>query len=212
MRKESGTKEIESSQKFNTHFKVHKTTMQRTKIEQHKLIVLGMGGTIDKDYPRSTGGYAFEIDEPAAERILKQLPSLNLQFEVRSICRKDSTEIDAFEREKLVAAIRAAPPSARIVVTHGTDTLIETAKVLVDSGAAEGKRVAFTGAMKPERFKDSDASFNLGGAVIATAQLPLGSVVVCMGGNVIQASVCVRDKDTGFFCEQNNICDDEAQE
>ena len=53
--------------------------------------VLGMGGTIDKDYPRSQMGYAFEIDEPAAQRILEGLPHSGIEFDVVSICKKDST-------------------------------------------------------------------------------------------------------------------------
>ena len=162
------------------------------------LLVLGMGGTIDKDYPRSTMGYAFEIDEPAAARVLEGLPFLPMPFSVQSICKKDSTEIDARDREQLVAAVRSAE-ATRIVVTHGTDTMIETAQLLLASGATDGKAVAFTGAMKPERFKDSDAMFNLGGAVSATSCIAAGSVVVCMGGNVIPATECVRDTSTGHF-------------
>ena len=81
------------------------------------LLVLGMGGTIDKDYPRSTMGYAFEIDEPAAARVLEGLPFLPMPFSVQSICKKDSTEIDASDREQLVAAVRSAE-ATRIVVTR----------------------------------------------------------------------------------------------
>jgi L-asparaginase len=162
------------------------------------LLVLGMGGTIDKDYPRMTMGYAFEIDEPAATRVLQGLPFLAVPFTVQSICKKDSTEIDVADRDRLVAAVRATS-CTRIVVTHGTDTMIETAQMLLASGASSGKAVAFTGAMKPERFKDSDGEFNLGGAVSATSFLPPGSVVVCMGGNVIPATQCVRDTSTGIF-------------
>ena len=90
--------------------------------------VLGMGGTIDKDYPRSQMGYAFEIDEPAAKRILENLPHAGIDFDVVSVCRKDSTvcfciatqpplahdrcsvclsqEITNDDRDQLVAAVR----------------------------------------------------------------------------------------------------------
>ena len=162
------------------------------------IAVLGMGGTIDKDYPRTTMGYAFEIDEPAATRIFAQMPFAGAEWRVESICRKDSTEIDEADREALVAAVRRSP-ERRIIVTHGTDTLIETAQFVLASGAAEGKVVALTGAMKPERFKDSDAAFNMGGAVVATDALPLGSVVVVMGGRAMAASECVRNLETGVF-------------
>ena len=63
------------------------------------LVVIGMGGTIDKEYPRTANGYAFEIDEPAAERVLSGLPFLGLQWRVESVCRKDSTEITDADRK-----------------------------------------------------------------------------------------------------------------
>jgi L-asparaginase len=164
------------------------------------LAVLGMGGTIDKDYPRTTMGYAFEIDEPAATRVFSGMPFIGVEWRVESICRKDSTEIVAADRESLAAAVRRAP-ERRIIVTHGTDTLIQTAQFIQDCGAAAGKAVAFTGAMKPERFKDSDASFNVGAACAATDLLPDGSVVVVMGGRAIAAERCVRNTETGSFDE-----------
>ena len=89
----------------------------------------------------------------------------------------------------------------RVLVTHGTDTMIETARYVLKSGAAEGKVVAFTGAMKPERFKDSDAAFNVGAAVGVTDTLPLGSVVVVMGGRAIPCMRCMRELETGRFVD-----------
>lgn len=166
--------------------------------KRSRLAVLGMGGTIDKDYPRSTNGYAFEIDEPAAERVLGSMPFLYVDWRVESIVKKDSTEITDADRDLLVAAVRRAPEE-RIVVTHGTDTLIETARYLHRTGAASSKAVVFVGAMKPERFKDSDASFNLGMAVGGTALLPPGSIALAMGGNVIDCHAVERDLATGFF-------------
>lgn len=163
------------------------------------IAILGMGGTIDKDYPRTTNGYAFEIDEPAARRIFEGMPIHGLGWRVESICRKDSTEIVAGDRKKLIAAIRKAPEK-RIIVTHGTDTLIETAQEVQASGVAADKVIAFTGSMKPERFKDSDAAFNIGGACAVTDLLPRG-VVVVMGGCAMPADRCVRNLQTGAFEE-----------
>eukprot|EP00928_Gymnodinium_smaydae_P055192 TRINITY_DN38789_c0_g1_i1.p1 TRINITY_DN38789_c0_g1~~TRINITY_DN38789_c0_g1_i1.p1 ORF type:complete len:180 (-),score=37.26 TRINITY_DN38789_c0_g1_i1:137-676(-) len=170
------------------------------------LTVVATGGTIDKDYPRATSGYAFEIDEPAARRVLSELPFLAVRHEVVSVCRKDSSEISDEDREAVSAAVRSAAGS-RVVVTHGTDTMIETALFVLRSGAAAGKVVAFTGAMKPERFKDSDASFNIGAAVAATSAVSppsdgQGAVVICMGGNVIDCRRCRRDLETGYFVEE----------
>ena len=172
---------------------------------QPKITVIAMGGTIDKDYPRSAGGYAFEIDEPAAGRVLSDLPpNVSVPHVIVSVCRKDSTEINAADRQALCDAVASVPPGGRVVVTHGTDTLVESAQALERSGAhpnlnpnpdptptpsltptptptpnpksaqalersgaANGKAVVFTGAMRPERFRQSDAAFHLGGAVAA---------------------------------------------
>jgi len=172
---------------------------QRAERNALQLAVLGLGGTIDKDYPRTTMGYAFEIDEPAAIRVLTVAQVEGWRCE--SVCKKDSTEITTEDRESLVMSIRRAP-ERRIVVTHGTDTMIETAQFVEASGAAVGKSVAFVGAMKPERFKDSDATFNVGVAVGVTDVLPPGSVVVCMGGRAIPAARCMRDLDSGRYVDQ----------
>jgi len=91
--------------------------------------ILSMGGTIDKDYPRLTSGYAFEFgEESAAARILKAHPNLGVTFDVTSICKKDSLEVTDTDRSLLYDAIcniRKTVPSSsqyttRIVVTHGT--------------------------------------------------------------------------------------------
>ena len=100
----------------------------------------------------------------------------------------------------------------RIVVTHGTDTMIDTAEWVRRNGCSApkgggpgdaplaGKTVVFTGAMKPERFRDSDAAFNLGVAVGACNALPAGSgVYVCMNGQVLRSDKVVRDLDSGLF-------------
>ena len=178
--------------------------------------VLTMGGTIDKDYPRLTSGYAFEFgDEAAASRILNAHPNLGITFDVTSICKKDSLEVSDNDRKLLSDAIlkmmtkkTSYCPPTRIVVTHGTDTMIETAKYVERKLNYGGHRrqedlvsIAFTGATKPERFVDSDASFNVGLAVGATSS-PIAEccvVYICMNGNIIPANQCERDEDTGLF-------------
>lgn len=169
--------------------------------------ILAMGGTIDKDYPRLTSGYAFEFgDESAASRILNTHPNPGVSFDVTSICKKDSLDIADHERQLLLDAVskilanKLPSQKPRIVVTHGTDTMIDTAqyiqKRLEDNCTAI---VAFTGATKPERFVDSDASFNVGLAVGATSVCSPGSVVICMNGNVIPAEKCTREENSGLF-------------
>ena len=168
------------------------------------LTIVATGGTFDKDYPRSTRGYAFEIDEPAAGRVLDGMPFLGLSYDVVSVCRKDSTEIDESYRAASAGAVASAA-GRLVVVTHGTDTMIDTANrihnaLLQPEGTK--KTVVFTGALKPERFKDSDAAFNLGGAIAATGCLPPGSVAICMGGMVIPAPLAERCPDTGRFLQR----------
>lgn len=177
--------------------------------------IITMGGTIDKDYPRLTSGYAFEFgEESAASRILKQHPNLGISYNVTSVCKKDSQEIDDADRKKLMLEILriigetnedTVSRRKRIVVTHGTDTMIETARYVQenlgkDSLGNNQISIAFTGATKPERFVDSDAAFNLGSAMAATALYNERiSVMICMNGNVSSADKCSRYENGVFY-------------
>lgn len=167
--------------------------------------ILTMGGTIDKDYPKLLGGYAFEYgEEAAATRILNTHPNLGITYDVTSVCKKDSLEMMDADRDLLVESIRKilniTNSVARIVITHGTDTMIETAQyVQIRNDGAYDFVIAFTGATKPERFVDSDASFNLGAAISATSICSLGSIVICMNGNVLPVEECTRDEKFGIF-------------
>jgi L-asparaginase len=180
--------------------------------------IITMGGTIDKDYPRLTSGYAFEFgEEAAASRILQTHPNLGLTYDITSICKKDSQEVDDSDREKLMIEILrvvgktntdTTPMQKRIVVTHGTDTMIDTAKYVQEKlGIPAGNvqiSIAFTGATKPERFVDSDAAFNLGSAIAVTAHQNDGvSVLICMNGNVAPADKCSR-LENGVFLEMDD--------
>ena len=99
----------------------------------HKnILFVQTGGTIDKEYPRTIGGYNFEIGDPAIERIIcKVKPSVGFEYNITSICRKDSQEIVKEDRESLAKCIVDCQES-KIIVTHGTDTIIETAKYVQD--------------------------------------------------------------------------------
>jgi len=135
------------------------------------------GGTIDKDYPRASGGYAFELGEAAARRLLDGWePSLTCR--VRTAFRKDSTEVTDDDRAALAALIRE-DGGDRFVVTHGTDTMLETAAYLARH--VSDRRVVLTGAMRPERFRDSDAALNLGCAVGAVQAVGPGVYVTMHG-------------------------------
>lgn len=158
-----------------------------------KITFIQTGGTIDKDYPRTKKGYAFEITTPAVERVLENI-NPGFTHKVLTAFRKDSTEINEADRKKLLGICKKAE-SEKIVITHGTDTMIKTAKYL---SILESKTVVITGAMRPERFSNSDASFNLGLAVAAVQTLPFG-IYIAMHGQVIPWKECIRDKDGKFI-------------
>ena len=159
-----------------------------------KLLFIQTGGSIDKDYPQKTKGWAFEIGEPAARRILERLdPSFD--FEIVTCCQKDSLEITVEDRES-IADLILNHPGDRIIITHGTDTMLETAEYL-DSRLSD-KLIVITGAMRPELFTDSDADINMG-AAIATAQLRSAGIYIAMHGVVKPYNEMNRDPDTGKY-------------
>ena len=123
-----------------------------------KIAFICTGGTIDKDYASNKGTYNFEIAEPAVKRILKKI-NPNFEYRIQSILKKDSLDMDNTDREKVYEACKIAPEN-KIIVTHGTDTMIDTAKVL---SRLKNKTIVLVGAAQPERFVETDASFNVGG-------------------------------------------------
>jgi L-asparaginase len=159
-----------------------------------KIIFIQTGGTIDKDYPKTTKGYAFEFGEPATQRILEKLhPSF--EFEIITAFQKDSLEIDDNDRKSLLQLIRNQH-SKRFIITHGTDTMIETAQYLAQH--LKDKIIVLTGAMRPERFTNSDAAANVGIAIGAVQTLGSG-VYITMHGIVKSASEIQRNMENGQF-------------
>jgi L-asparaginase len=161
-----------------------------------KIAFIQTGGTIDKDYPKATGGYAFEIGEPAVKRILQRI-NPNFDFEIISILKKDSLDITEDDRKRINDACEKTA-AGKIVVTHGTDTMIETAEKL---SSIKGKVIVLTGAMKPEKFVDSDAAFSLGTAVGAINVLQQG-VYIAMNGRIYPWNKVKRNSRTGQFVEK----------
>jgi len=158
-----------------------------------KIVFIQTGGTIDKDYPQVTKGWAFEIHDPAFERTLEKL-NPSFEYEVVSAMKKDSTEITEEDRNLLKSIIEATTAN-QIVITHGTDTMAETATFL---GEIQNKTIVITGAMRPERFANTDADINLGMA-IAAVQTANSGVYICMHGLVIPADQVDRNKETGQY-------------
>ena len=141
-----------------------------------RLCIVTTGGTIDKIYFDDKSDY--QIGEPQIGRILNEL-GVAFSFSVIPILRKDSLHISDADRELLRATI-AAQETERVLVTHGTDTMVATAKVLA---TIPGKTIVLTGALNPARFRGSDAEFNIGCAVGAVQCLPAG-VYIAMNGRI----------------------------
>ena len=157
-----------------------------------KILFIQTGGTIDKDYEKGRKAYLFEITDPAVGRIMKRAHP-NFKYEVVTLTKKDSLDLTDADRKKIYNYC-AKSKEERIVITHGTDTMDKTAKLL--SGLT-GKTIVFTGSSRPERFTDSDADFNLGGAVTAVQTLPHG-VYVVMSGRVYPCDRFKKASDGQF--------------
>lgn len=142
---------------------------------QH-LTVITTGGTIDKVYFDAKSDY--QIGAPQIGEILAQL-GVAFEFEVVPVLRKDSLDMIDTDRAAIRKAIEQQP-HRHVLVTHGTDTMVETARAL--RGIA-GKVIVLTGALNPARFQGSDAVFNIGCAVGAV-QTAADGVWIAMNGRV----------------------------
>ncbi len=140
------------------------------------LLVVTTGGTIDKVYFDDKSDY--QVGEPQIGRILEQL-GVAFEFRVIPIIRKDSLHIDDADRELLRATI-AAQTARHVLVTHGTDSMVETARAL---STLADRVIVLTGALNPAGFRGSDAEFNIGTAVGAVQSLPPG-VYIAMNGRI----------------------------
>ncbi|HVR89785.1 MAG TPA: asparaginase domain-containing protein [Novosphingobium sp.] len=160
-------------------------------MDQHPILILTTGGTIDKAYFDALSEY--QIVDSAIALLLKQA-RVALPFRVEEVCRKDSLELTDADRADIAERARAAPET-RIVITHGTDTMTDTAKVLA---AIPGKTMVLTGALAPARFAESDAAFNLGMA-LATAQVAAPGVYIAMSGQVFDGLRVRKDREAGRF-------------
>lgn len=156
------------------------------------ILVLTTGGTIDKNYFDALSEY--RIVESGIPALLEQA-RVALPLRVEEVCRKDSLDLTGEDRAE-IARRAAAAPERLIVVTHGTDTMTETAKVL--ASAVPGKTVVLTGALTPARFAETDAHFNLGMALAAAQTCPAG-VWIAMSGQVFDGLRVRKDREAGRF-------------
>ena len=160
------------------------------------ILLLTTGGTIDKIYFDALSDY--QVGETVVARLL-EIGRVRHPFRVEEVTRKDSLELNDLDRALIRLAATAAP-EAHIVITHGTDTMTETAKALADVAGRDGagKVIVLVGALAPARFGESDASFNLGMA-FAAVQLAEPGVYIAMSGSVFRADRVVKDRAGGKF-------------
>lgn len=155
------------------------------------ILILTTGGTIDKIYFDALSDY--QVGETVVAKLL-DIARVRRPFRIEEVTRKDSLELDDMDRALIRARVGAAR-ERHVIITHGTDTMTETAKALAD---VPGKTVVLVGALAPARFGESDASFNLGMA-FATVQLAEPGVYISMSGSVFRADRVVKDREKGAF-------------
>lgn len=138
--------------------------------------ILTTGGTIDKVYFDAKS--SFQIGEPQISEVLQDA-NLTLDYRIRPLLQKDSLEMTPEDRIGIRQAVEATE-AEQIVITHGTDTMIETGKALQN---IPRKTIVLTGAMQPARFRASDALYNIATALTAVQLLPAG-VYIAMNGRI----------------------------
>jgi len=141
-----------------------------------QLEIFTTGGTIDKVYFDAKS--KFEVGEPQILEVLREA-NLSIDYQVTPLMRKDSLELTDQDRELVRKAVEASE-ATRIVITHGTDTMTDTATALTE---ITGKTIVLTGAMQPARFRFTDAVFNIASAMMAAQTLAEG-VYIAMNGQL----------------------------
>ena len=136
------------------------------------------GGTIDKEYASTDDhhGYNFSIGEPAVKSILATVDP-TFKFEIISVVKKDSLDMTDEDRQEIYEACQEVN-NDKIIITHGTDRFKQTAEKL---SSIKDKTIILTGAMRPEKFNDSDAMFNVGVAIGALNYLDNGIYIAIRG-------------------------------
>jgi L-asparaginase len=152
------------------------------------------GGTFDKEYNELTGQLYFNDTHM---HDLLEMGRCKLPVEIRTLMMIDSLEMTDDDRELIVHQCNNCEED-RIVITHGTDTMAETARVIAEK--VKNKTVILTGAMIPIKFGSSDGLFNLGSALAFAQTLPTGCYVA-MNGRFFSADNVKKNKQTGMFEE-----------
>lgn len=157
------------------------------------ILVMTTGGTLDKVYFDARSRY--EVGQSMVPVILKEARVMSVGDCVE-VMRKDSLDITDADRQAIVEAVRGVTAD-QIVVTHGTDTMAETARAL---SVVPDKTIVLTGALAPARFAETDAVFNLGLAIGAVQCMPPG-VYVAMNGSVFAWHRVRKNVEMNWFEE-----------
>lgn len=152
------------------------------------------GGTIDKVYFDALSEY--QIGATGLPNMLAE-NNVFVAHRVTQLMRKDSLELTDADRAAIHDAV-AASDADKILVTHGTDTMVQTARVLSD---IVGKTIVLTGAMQPASLRNSDAEFNVGFALAAAQTLPPG-VYIAMNGEVFDPAKVHKDRAAHRFIHE----------
>lgn len=160
-----------------------------------KIAILATGGTFDKEYNEIDGDLYFK--KPHIQEMLS-IGRCRLQTRLQVVMMKDSLQMTEDDRRQILAACLSCAES-RIVITHGTDTMEDTARFL--AGKVREKTVVLTGAMIPYTFGSSDGMFNLGSALSFVQILPSG-VFVAMNGRVFNPHQVHKDRKRGVFVQR----------
>lgn len=156
-----------------------------------KLKIITTGGTIDKIYFDAKS--EFQVGDPQIREVLKEA-NVSFDYEITSLLRKDSLDLTDEDRRQICEAVQSSP-QRYIVVTHGTDTMIETAKVLK---TIPDKVIVFTGAMQPAKFRFTDAVFNIACAITAVQLLPDG-VYLAINGRIFDPDRAKKNASLNRF-------------
>ncbi len=156
-----------------------------------QLEIFTTGGTIDKVYFDAKS--KFEVGEPQILEVLREA-NLCIDYQVTPLMRKDSLELTDEDREQVRKAVEAST-ATRIVITHGTDTMTDTARALA---GVNGKTIVLTGAMQPARFRFTDAVFNIASAMMAAQTLAEG-VYITMNGQVFDPAKTRKNVEMNRF-------------
>lgn len=152
------------------------------------------GGTFDKEYNGFNGTLFFK--DTHINEMLK-LGRARVPIEVRTLMMMDSIDMTDADRE-LIALNCQKTEENKIIITHGTDTMVETARVIAQK--VKDKTIVLTGAMIPYKFGSSDGLFNLGSAIAFVQTLPPG-VYIAMNGRYFNWDNCQKNRDKGEFEE-----------